>query len=1487
MKTKRRKINLKFVLVLMASVAALGVCVHFVHGYQVGRQTGILRQQAEQAEQDGDREKAIGYLSLYLGFRPTDTESLAKFGELLDEEGKRLRSRRVLQHAYGVLGEVLRREPERQAVRRRQADLALDLGEFSAVVEHVNALLKPLREREKDAKSLSDAEKAECADLEGRAGLAEERRKRYADAEDWYRKALDHAPGQPDNHLRLATLYRLHRDAARADQVMKDMITRIATGPGGNKDEVVFQARLTRARYCVRYFPGETGDRRDGLREMTKEDREALEESAATGTEQEVERFIVVADIAARVDDDADEARKVLRDGVKARPESTQLKLALAMVEAVDGQTQVALDLVLRALKDAPDQGDLLHAYADLLIQAGEGNDVEEAGRVIARLRENKAEAPAAVDFLEARLHIRKEEWGQAATILDRIRPQLVTRPQLEAPANLLLARCYERLGNPDQALLAYQQALRLDPVSLVARRGVGLMFMALDRQAEALAEFRQLLGFARRPADTRPLVARLLILRNLRQPAAQRRDWDEVKYELSLAARELEPPANQPPAKQPPSPALSRLQAEVAVLRLEVLLLEDPKRTKEVRDQLREEVKKQPDQVPFWLAVAALEGRTNPVGGALEVLDEAEKKLPAEADKQALQARRLELRLARLSHVVRKPEAEARQALADEEKLASQWTGEGHARMLEGLAASYDLVGAKADAGRLWMEVAKELPNALGPRLVLFNQALREGKDVEARELLPDIKRLEGDRGTLWRFGEAACLVQQAKAESKDGLTAAGKRQLAEARDHLAEAAKLRPSWYRVPALQGDIADLEGNVPAAVERYQQAVSLGDRRPVVVRRLTAHLSELKRWPDLLKITKELEGQDQLLLDAGLGKLDALAKLGTGDRDGAVQVAEKAVSPDSKRYEDQLFLAQIYASTTDRKEDAEKALRQACELGASVPDTWVWLVSYLAGTGQKPKAEAAIEQARKALPPDQAALALAACYAAVGNAELAEKHYQEALEKQPDDPKVLRNVAAYYVVRGQPQKAEPLLRKMIASARGGELAWARRALASMLASAVNRPKYEEGLKLIDLNLKDDRGSLADRRAKAMLLATRTYQRKEAIRLLEELRSEQPLTAEEHFALFRLYDTDGDWEKARAAMLLLLDSPEGRQNNVPYGTRYVRRLIQRGQLEEAAQQLKALQNLSKEPKTKAPVVSELEARLLHARGKRIEAMAAIQEYGNAKDVDPSAAGLLAEEFSQEGDENVRTGYRNEAEDLYKKSLKHSQAPARHLVLAGFYGRQGRIDEALNFCEEAGREKAAPDAVGAVMVAVLRGGQPKPEEFDRVDRWLREAVGKGDSNGLAVPLADLRDLQGRYGDAVDLYQGALTKNPNNLLAINNLAWLLALKEGKGIDALAMVNRGIELVGPSPELLDTRGVIYLTLGRPAEAIKDLQDCIEQAPSALRYFHLAQAQQLAKNRAAASDAMGKAEKSGLQSRQLHPLEREAYKNLKAGLGNG
>src|SRR5262249_15610761 len=159
----------------------------------------------------------------------------------------------------------------------------------------------------------------------------------------------------------------------------------------------------------------------------------------------------------------------------------------------------------------------------------------------------------------------------------------------------------------------------------------------------------------------------------------------------------------------------------------------------------------------------------------------------------------------------------------------------------------------------------------------------------------------------------------------------------------------------------------------------------------------------------------------------------------------------------------------------------------------------------------------------------------------------------------------------------------------------------------------------------------------------------------------------------------------------------------------------------------------------------------------------------------------------------------------------------------LLARHLARKGRLPEALDLCDRA-RARCRPATVSHVSVAILRAGQPREADYRRVEGWLTEAAEKeGASVDLDLIPADLLALRCRHTEAEELYRRALRQDDRNLIAHNNLALLLALRADKGAEALAMIQRAIELAGPLPELLDTRATVYLALQDGGRAVKDL----------------------------------------------------------------
>jgi pentatricopeptide repeat protein len=151
---------------------------------------------------------------------------------------------------------------------------------------------------------------------------------------------------------------------------------------------------------------------------------------------------------------------------------------------------------------------------------------------------------------------------------------------------------------------------------------------------------------------------------------------------------------------------------------------------------------------------------------------------------------------------------------------------------------------------------------------------------------------------------------------------------------------------------------------------------------------------------------------------------------------------------------------------------------------------------------------------------------------------------------------------------------------------------------------------------------------------------------------------------------------------------------------------------------------------------------------------------------------------------------------------------------------------------------------------------------------------------ATAIMVFQADLRLLQSRYADAVAIYRRVLERDSHNATALNNLAWILALKQGKGAEALELAGQALQIIGPNPSLLDTRGVIYLSLGRVDQAVQDLEAALEEKPTATYCFHLARALAMAKNVDRAKEAFRRAKELGLTPNSLDPLEREEYAKL-------
>src|SRR5579883_811243 len=402
---------------------------------------------------------------------------------------------------------------------------------------------------------------------------------------------------------------------------------------------------------------------------------------------------------------------------------------------------------------------------------------------------------------------------------------------------------------------------------------------------------------------------------------------------------------------------------------------------------------------------------------------------------------------------------------------------------------------------------------------------------------------------------------------------------------------------------------------------------------------------------------------------------------------------------------------------------------------------------------------------------------------------------------------------------------------------------------------------------DLNAQILKANPNDNDAKG-LAATFLLDKGDVYRAITELQAvvtRSPDNPVAHYNLGRAHAAAGQWEQARQQFAKAI---ELRPDYIMARLALAQLQVMRGEYDAA---LKTAEDVLK-----------IDRGSVNARLVESAALMGMRKFGDSRSMldnmlkaNPNSPDV---EF-QLGLVNLAENKYKDAEDAFRKTYQLNPANPRGLMgLVETAMAQNKPDEALallraeadknpnnldmrlalgNIAVRAGKYDVALDEFNRVLGALDKNSKQRGDVYLRIGETCRR---KGDDAGAVQALQKARELRpddimvistlaltldhsGRWNEARQMYEAALKLDPDNGIAMNNLAFLMAEHNGDLDDALTKGTRAKQLLPNTPEVADTLGWIYLKKNLADNAIEIFRDLVQRAPNQSTFrYHLGMA---------------------------------------------
>jgi tetratricopeptide (TPR) repeat protein len=1127
----------------------------------------------------------------------------------------------------------------------------------------------------------------------------------------------------------------------------------------------------------------------------------------------------------------------VAKDTAEARrwldkiPETARNDLRVIKMRGIvaysEGHTAEAIEIWRKGLELVNGSDPDLHwQLANALLELG--RDDEARSEVVQYQRFVDANDPI-LRFLQAIQDEHAGQYSRATERLESLRDQrgLENRQPM---IRLALGRCQEKQGYRDDAEATYRSALQIAPNLLILRLSIIRILLA-TRPDEAVKEIEE--GLAISPNNPALLVT--LAEARLREQTTRppnRRNWASFEAAFQRAA-----------AAAPQSPAIDLVRAERVALDGAI---------DQAVTHLREAVRKAPRDAAVAIALANGLILKGDLEQALRGLEQAAAP-EAAGDGGLLRNERARVMVAM---------GRGREARAVLVRDVNRLPEADRVEVWKTLVLLCKNQGDRDTARAVFEEWARLLPNDERPKLALLGLDIQAddeqaiGASLEALRPPPD-----RDNDPTWRMAQAAERLWRRSREKDDGTRSERLKEADELVDGvLRDTKNLNPTAL---LFKGQILEAKGDRQKAVDAYERSWKYGN--PEALQRYVELLTLLDRKDELEHLRKSYNTNQ-------IDQMEALTFFRRGDKNESLRVVEQSLNAKTPAQPWQLEMFNLLGAP----EKVESELRKTAEKQPGQLEPWLALVRFQAAHGRPQAAAETIALIKTHVKTDRGDLLEAQCRWAAADRDPADRAFDAALKRTPDDRDVVLTATRYYEETGQTDRAEACLKQVVD--RNPNDRDAVRQLAVLLSvKADRRESWDQALAMLGPE-GPATSTPEERLARGVVLARSAdaVQRKRATDLLESLVADLPAAHNVAVAardmLARLLIATGEPE--RASRIAAVSAKMG--TSAAAIALYAEALLQSKQFVAVEDQL----NLLAKSGQGAAYEANLRARLIQERSQTKEGAAALEKTYLERESTSTAEVFGREAFrmllamgTDAGPFALRVGQR-----LAGHNPSLSWMPA--MVLAS----QGKNGEALILCQKAvatGNDLAGLRQACRTALEVAVESRDDPGTLNTTNAILDAALKHAPENDeFLVMKAILSHLQLRFDEEVRLYRIVLAHQSQDTVVMNNMAWALSEGLNQPSEALELIDKLIKVAGRNGEYLDTRGMILLRLGRLQESVEDLEAAVKAEPNGTRYYHLALGYKRMGRDAESRKALKEAQRAGLTAAMLDPIERAEFESL-------